>query len=80
MVSRVKLHNMSQNKNGPIRNFAARFRGQSSVCYFTIKSPGCNHHVNYSNQVSRDNIARGIGHQEIQLELLGEQNQDMSLD
>ena len=80
MVSRVNLLNMHQDRDEPVRNFAARLRGQASVCKFTIKCPNCSHNVNYGDHVLRDAVTRGISDQEIKLELLGEQDQDKSLE
>ena len=80
MISRVQLNNMKQDRDEPIRNFAARIRGQASVCKYRVKCPNCDHDVNYTDQVLRDAITRGISDQEIQLEILGDQDQDKSLE
>ena len=80
MVARVSLHNMRQDRDEPVRRFCARLRGQASVCKFLIKCPGCNADVNYTDTIVRDVLARGICDPEIQLDLLGDKNQDMSLE
>ena len=80
LVSRVNLLNMPQDRDEPARNYAARLRGQASVCKFTIKCPNCSHDVNYDDHVLRDAVTRGISDHEIKLELLGEHDQDKSLE
>ena len=82
MVARVALQNMIQNTDEPIRTFAARLRRQAAVCHFTIQCPNsaCGRDISYQDEVIRDIIARGISDSDIQLELLGHQNQHMSLE
>lgn len=82
MVARVGLQNMTQDADEPIRTFAARLRGQAAVCAFTIRCPNdaCGTDVSYQDEVIRDIIARGLSDSDIQLELLGTQNQHMSLE
>lgn len=80
MVARVTLHNMRQDRDEPVRRFCARLIGQASVCKFLIKCSNCNNDVNYTDTIVRDVLARGICDPEIQLDLLGDKNQDMSLE
>ena len=80
MVARGQLHNMRQDRDETIRSFGARLRGQASVCKFLIKCPGCDADVNYTENILRDVVTRGLADSEIQLDLLGEKNQDMSLE
>ena len=74
MVARVQLHNMRQDRDETIRSFGARLRGQASVCKFLIKCPGCDADVNYTENILRDVVTRGLADSEIQLDLLGEKN------
>ena len=71
MVARVQFHDM-------IGNFGARLRGQAGVCKFLVTCPNCNAEVNYTDNVLRDVLTRGLADSEIQLDLLGDRNQDMS--
>ena len=80
MVSRFSLHNMTQDQDEPIRAFGARVKGQALVCDFSIKCDGCQAQVDYTDEVLRDVLSRGINDTEIQLDLLGDQKQDMSLE
>ena len=80
MVARVSLHNMRQDRDEPIRVFGARLRGQAGVCKFVVKCPGCNENVNYTDAILRDVLSRGLDDQDIQLDLLGDKNQDMTLE
>ena len=80
MVARVQLHNMRQDNNETIRSFGARVRGQAGVCKYQIKCQNCDTEVSYTEQIIRDVITRGLADSEIQLDLLGDKNQDMSLE
>jgi len=80
MVFRVQLHNMHQDRDEMIRSFGARLRGQAGVCKFLVTCPGCTNEVNYLENVLHDVLTRGLADSEIQLELLGERNQDMTLE
>jgi hypothetical protein len=80
MVARVALHNMKQDRDEPIRNFCARLRGQACVCNFTVQCTSCQNDVHYTDFIVRDVLAKGIADPDIQLDLLGDKNQDMSLE
>ena len=80
MVARVQLHNMRQDRDEPVRNFTARLRGQASICKFNLKCPSCDANVNYTEEIIRDVLCRGIVDGDIQLDLLSDKNQDMSLE
>ena len=60
MVARVILHNMRQDRDEPIRNFGARLCGQAGVCKFFMQCPGCSKDVNYTDEILRDVVTRGI--------------------
>ena len=80
MVARVTLHNMRQDRDEPIRNFGARLRGQAGVCKFFMQCPGCSKDVNYTDEILRDVVTRGIVDTDVQLDLLGDCNQNMTLE
>ena len=76
----VQLHNMRQDRDKSIRSFRARLCGQVGVCKFLVTCHGCNAEVNYTENVLRDVLTRSLADSEIQLDLLGDRNQDMSLE
>ena len=80
MVARVALYEMRQDNEEGIRSFGARIRGQANVCKFIIPCPSCNEDVCYTNDILRDVLTRGIADHEIQLDLLGDSNQEMTLE
>ena len=80
MVARVALHNMRQDRDETVRSFGARLRGQAGICKFIVNCPNCSADVNYTDEILRDALGRGIADPEIQLDLLGHKNQDMSLE
>nr|KAG5706167.1 hypothetical protein BaRGS_025789 [Batillaria attramentaria] len=73
---------MRQDRDEPVRAFAARLRGQAGVCNFRVKCPSlaCHAEVDYSNIMIRDVLIRGLEGEEIRLDILGESRQDMSLE
>lgn len=80
MVARVHLHNMRQDRDETIRSFGARIRGQAGICKFTVKCPSCSVDVNYTDAILRDVLTCGIADPEIQLDILSDVNQDMTLE
>ena len=79
MVARVQLHHMRHDHNETIRSFGARLCGQAGVRKFLIRCPGCNTDVNYTENILCDVLTRrGLADSEIQLDLLGYKNQDMT--
>lgn len=80
MVARDTLHCMHQNEEEPVRSFGARLQGQAGVCKFTLKCPHCDRDVNYAEPVVRDVLSKGLHDADIQLDLLGDNNQDMTLE
>ena len=80
MVARTTLHDMKQDGDETIRSFGARIKGQANVCKFATPCPSCGAKVNYTEEVMRDVLARGIVDPDIQLDLLGDSKQDMTLE
>ena len=80
LVSRYKLHNMKQDSEEPIRSFVARIKGQAHICKLIIPCPNCKFDdVDYSDEIIKDVITRGIYDDDIRLSLLSDRNQEMSL-
>ena len=80
VVARVTLHNIKQDRGEPIRVYGARFRGQANVCKFVQQCTNCRANVDYTEAILRDVLCRGLEDPEVQLELLGDKNQDMILE
>ena len=80
MVARVTLQGMRQGHDEPVRAFGARLRGQASVCKFTQQCPNCEDDVDYTEAMVKDVLCRGLQDSEIQIDLLGNRNQDMILE
>ena len=83
LVNRVQLQNIHQDRDETVRAFCARLRGQASVCQFTkTKQCTCTREVtvDYSDDIVRDALIRGLDDEDIRLDLLGQANQNMSLD
>ena len=80
MVARVALHGMCQDNNEPIRSFSAWIQGQAGVCKYNVTCPDCSKSVDFPDCILRDVLAHGISDNEIQLDLLGDAKQDMTLE
>ena len=72
MVARVRLQTMRQDRDEPVRAFAARLKGQASVCQYLIKCTKCNEEVSYSDNIIHDSLIRGIYDEDIRLDVLGQ--------
>ena len=71
---------MRQDRDEPIRAYGARLRGQANVCRFRTKCSNCDADVDYTETILRDVLSRGLSDPEIQLDLFGDNNQDMTLE
>ena len=81
LVSRFKLHNLKQDIDEPIRSYTARLRGQANVCKLVVTCPNCQcPEVDFSDEIIRDAITRGIHDDEIRLNLLSDKNQNMTVE
>ena len=80
MVARLALHNMRQDRDETVRSFGARLQGQVNIFKFVTKCKHCNTDVNYEDKMMRDVLSRGLSDPEIEMDLLGDKNQDMTLE
>ena len=82
LVHRMKLARMVQTPGMGIRTFLANLRGQASLCKFVAKctETNCTHTYDYSNEIIKDNLIRGISDPEILADLLGDAKTDRTLD
>ena len=79
MVSRVLLQSMHQDRDEGVRNFAARLNGQADICKYVITCT-CGVEVNFTEQMVRDTLIRGLEDPEIRQDILGHENQDIGLE
>ena len=79
MVARVALSNMRQGHEEPIRSFQTHLKAQADTCKYEMTCTKVGVSNSMTEEILCDVIARGIADQEIQLDLLGEKNQDMPL-
>ena len=82
LVHRMRLTKMVQGPGMGIRTFLANLRGQASLCKFTAQCTEheCTHIFDYSNQVIKDNLIRGISDPDILADLLGDVKTDRTLE
>ena len=79
-VARVALSRMVQDRGESIRSFAARLRGQAEVCRFTQKCAACEQVNNQGEQRVADQLCIGLADSDIQIDLLKDPNQAMSVE
>lgn len=74
MVARVHLQTMRQDRDEQVRAYAARLKGQASVCRYVTKctAPSCGLEVNYGDLIIHDTLIRGVYDEEIRLDILGQ--------
>ena len=74
LVHRIKLNKMTQSPGTGFQTFLANLRGQASLCQHkaTCKELGCTHVFDYSDEIIKDNLIRGIADPEIMSDLLGD--------
>ena len=82
MVARVTLQGMRQGYDEPVHAFGAKLRGQASVCKFMQQCPNCETNVDYmyTEAMIKDVLCKGLQDNEVQMDLLGNRNQDMTLE
>ena len=80
LVHRIKLNKLTQAPGTPIRTFLAALRGQASLCQFTAqcKQTGCIHTYNFSDEIIRYNLKRGIADPEILSDIQGDPKTDLT--
>ena len=79
MVALFHLQQMRQDRDEPARTSSARLKGQASVCQYNINCE-CGSQLSYSDQMVRDTLIVGLADDDIRLDVLGQANQEMSLD
>ena len=81
IVSRMTLMAITQNREEVVRRFDPRFQGQAKVWRF---SKNGSHNpfeaVNYGDDIVRDALIRGLADNDIQQDVLGYYDQDMTLE
>ena len=82
LVHRLRLGKMTQAPGTPIRTFLAALKGQAALCKYTAKckEPNCTHEYDYSSEIIRDNLIRGIADPEILSDVLGEPDTNKTLE
>ena len=68
-----------QDRDEPILNLYAKLKGHASGCHI-IKKCSCNLDVGYSDEIVRDCLTCNKADEDIKLEVLGQDNHDISLD
>ncbi|GFN92669.1 hypothetical protein PoB_001917500, partial [Plakobranchus ocellatus] len=79
MVARLQLQQTTQDRDEPVRAFSARLKGQASVCQYNIPCK-CGAQLSYSDQKVRDTLIVGLADEDIRLDVLGQADQEMSLE
>lgn len=81
LISRLNMRSMTQNHDEEVNHFAARLKGQAEICQYTVKctNTGCNTLVSYAEAEIKDQLCKGLADDDIQQQLLGNKDHNMSL-
>ena len=82
LVHRIRLGKMTQAPGIPIRTFLASLRGEAALCQYVAKCKveGCEHVYDYSTEIIRDNLIRGIADPEILADIICDAKTDRTLE
>ena len=80
LVQRIRLGRMQQSPGMGIRTFLANLRGQAALCVYEGKCTKCQQTYDFSNEIIKDTLIRGISDPEILADLLGDSKPDRTLD
>ena len=82
LVHRIRLGKMVQSPGMGIRSFLATLRGQAALCNYTAtcSETGCTHSYDYSEDIIKDHLIRGLADPEILSDLVGDTKTDRSLE
>ena len=72
LVQRIKMGRMVQSPGMAIRTFLANLRGQAALCSYEGKCSACQKEYDFSSEIIKDTLIRGISDQEILADLLGD--------
>ena len=75
MVARYQLLQMQQDRDEPVRAFAARLRGQAGTCEYSVTC-SCQRSVDYGDVMVKDALIRGLVDDEIRLATMSESKTD----
>ena len=80
LVQRIKMGRMQQSPGMGVRTFLANLRGQAALCLYEGKCKKCQQTYDFSNEIIKDTLIRGISDPEILADLLGDAKPDRTLD
>ena len=84
VVARVSHIQMKQDRDEPVRKYVSRLKGQAGTCNYTLNytyTCDCKKvvDISYSDDMVRNVLASGLENMDIQADLLGDTNQNMTL-
>ena len=73
---------MAQDRDETIGLFAARLRGQATVCNFETdcSSPACHNKTSYMSEMVSHQLVRGLNDVEMQEQIMGQAATNLDLD
>ena len=79
-VTNSLLQNIHHDRDETICRFSTHLLTQARICKFLVKYPGSITKIGYTENILHNNVLTyGLANSEIQMDLLGDQNQDMTL-
>ena len=80
LVQRIKMGRMQQSPGMGVRTFLANLRGQAALCLYEGTCKKCQETYDFSNEIIKDTLIRGISDPEILADLLGDAKPNRTLE
>ena len=79
LLHRIKMGQLKQDPGVSVHNYLAALRGQARQCQYVVTCSSCNAQTDYSEEVIRDQLIRGLHSQDIVADIIGDEKTDRSL-
>ena len=80
LVHRIKMTSTTQSPGSSVRQYLTTLKGTAKHCKYSLKCPHCSPEVDYSQQMIKDQIIKGLSDRDIIADLLGDTKTDRQLD
>ena len=79
LLHRIKMGQATQAPETSVNNYLAKLRGMARQCHYEVQCSSCNAQTDYSEEVIRDQLVRGLYDQDIVADLIGDEKTDRTL-
>ena len=79
LLHRIRMGQLKQDPGVNVNNYLAALRGQARQCQYVVTCSSCNAQTDYSEEVIRDQLIRGLHSQDIVADIIGDEKTDRTL-